>query len=84
MGREFLILNKLNDGFPYCPKTYVHCTDPPVIGDEFYVIAPVEGIILRSDIPAELNFTAEKPKHSVKVLSINWWICTNSIIRPAV
>lgn len=62
MGREFLILNKLNDGFPYCPKAYVHCTDSSIIGDEFYVMERVEGIILRSDIPAELNFTAEKTK----------------------
>ena len=62
MGREFLILNRLNDGFPYCPKAYVHCTDPSVIGDEFYVMQRVEGTILRSDIPAELNLTAEKTK----------------------
>ncbi len=62
MGREFLILNRLNDGFPYCPKAYVHCTDPALIGDEFYVMQRVEGIILRSDIPSELNFTAEKTK----------------------
>lgn len=62
MGREFLILNRLNDGFPYCPKAYVHCTDSSVIGDEFYVMQRVEGTILRSDIPAELNLTAEKTK----------------------
>ena len=60
MGREFLILNRLNDGFPFCPKAYVHCTDPALIGDEFYVMQRVEGIILRSDIPSQLNFTAEK------------------------
>ncbi len=62
MGREFLILNRLNDGFPYCPKAYVHCTDSSVIGDEFYVMQRVEGTILRSDIPAELNLTADKTK----------------------
>lgn len=62
MGREFLILNKLSDAFPYCPKAYVHCTDPSIIGDEFYVMERVEGIILRKDIPQELNFTPEKTK----------------------
>ena len=41
MGREFRILNQLNDGFPYCPKAYLHCTDDSVIGDEFYVMQRV-------------------------------------------
>ncbi|UDU83049.1 phosphotransferase family protein [Pseudomonas sp. HN2-3] len=60
MGREFRILNQLNDGFPYCPKAYVHCTDEHLIGGEFYVMERVKGIILRSDIPAKLNFDAAK------------------------
>lgn len=60
MGREFRILNQLNDGFPYCPKAYVHCTDERLIGGEFYVMERVKGIILRSDIPAELNLDVAK------------------------
>jgi aminoglycoside phosphotransferase (APT) family kinase protein len=60
MGREYRILNQLNAGFPYCPKAYVHCTDESVIGAEFYVMERVKGIILRSKIPAELNFSAEQ------------------------
>lgn len=58
MGREFRILNQLNQGFPYCPKAYVHCTDEALIGAEFYVMDRVEGIILRSDIPSELDLDA--------------------------
>ena len=60
MGREFRILNQLKDGFPYCPKAYVHCTDESVIGAEFYVMERVNGIILRSDLPAELGLDASK------------------------
>ncbi len=60
MGREYRILNQLNAGFPYCPKAYVHCTDESVIGAEFYVMERVKGIILRSDMPAELSFSAEQ------------------------
>ena len=60
MGREYRILNQLNAGFPYCPKAYVHCTDESVIGAEFYVMERVNGIILRSDIPAELNLDASR------------------------
>ncbi|MGP0173090.1 phosphotransferase family protein [Pseudomonas sp. NCHU5208] len=60
MGREYRILNRLNAGFPYCPKAYVHCTDESVIGAEFYVMERLKGIILRADMPAELNFTPEQ------------------------
>lgn len=60
MGREYRILNQLKDGFPYCPKAYVHCTDESVIGAEFYVMERVNGIILRSDLPPELGLDAAK------------------------
>ena len=60
MGREFRILNQLKDGFPYCPKAYVHCTDEAVIGAEFYVMERVKGIILRSELPAELGLDAPR------------------------
>ena len=60
MGREYRILNQLNAGFPYCPKAYVHCTDESVIGSEFYVMERVNGIILRADLPTELNFSPEQ------------------------
>lgn len=58
MGREFRILNQLRDAFPYCPKAYLHCTDESVIGAEFYVMERVKGVILRSELPAELNLDA--------------------------
>jgi aminoglycoside phosphotransferase (APT) family kinase protein len=55
MGREFRIINQLKDAFPYCPKAYLHCVDESVIGSEFYVMERIKGIILRSDLPADLN-----------------------------
>jgi aminoglycoside phosphotransferase (APT) family kinase protein len=62
MGREFRILNQLKDGFPYCPKAYVHCTDESVIGAEFYVMERVKGIILRSDLPPNWASMPARPK----------------------
>ncbi|MDP3848099.1 MAG: phosphotransferase family protein [Pseudomonas sp.] len=62
MGREYRILNQLNTGFPYCPKAYVHCTDESLIGSEFYVMQRVNGIILRADLPSELNFDAKQTR----------------------
>ncbi|MCY1407008.1 Phosphotransferase enzyme family protein [compost metagenome] len=60
MGREYRILNQLNSGFPYCPKAYVHCTNESIIGAEFYVMERVKGIILRSDLPQELDLDAAR------------------------
>lgn len=62
MGREYRILSQLNAGFPYCPKAYAHCTDEALIGDKFYVMERLKGIILRSNMPKELNFTAEQTR----------------------
>lgn len=59
MGREYRIINQLKDAFTYCPSVYAHCTDESVIGSEFYVMERVKGIILRSDLPPELNLTVE-------------------------
>ncbi|WP_282342555.1 phosphotransferase family protein [Pseudomonas sp. PS02288] len=62
MGREFRILNQLRDDFPYCPKAYVHCVDESVIGAEFYVMERVKGIILRADLPTELNLDGARTR----------------------
>ena len=59
MGREFRILKQLHGAFPYCPKAYVHCTDTQVIGAEFYLMERLNGIILRADLPSELNLDAQ-------------------------
>ena len=60
MGREFRIINQLKDAFPYCPKAYLHCVDESVIGSEFYVMERIKGIILRSDLPTDLNLDADQ------------------------
>lgn len=62
MGREYRIINQLKDAFPYCPKAYLHCTDESVIGSGFYVMERIKGIILRSDLPKELNLTAPQTR----------------------
>lgn len=59
MGREYRIINQLKEAFAYCPVVYAYCSDESVIGSEFYVMERVKGIILRSDLPAELNLTVE-------------------------
>jgi aminoglycoside phosphotransferase (APT) family kinase protein len=62
MGREFRILNQLRPAFAYCPQAWLHCADENVIGAEFYLMERVEGIILRTDLPGELNFDAQRSR----------------------
>lgn len=60
MGREYRILSQLYSGFPYCPKAYLHCTDTTLIGAEFYLMERVRGIILRANLPAELQLSPDR------------------------
>jgi aminoglycoside phosphotransferase (APT) family kinase protein len=62
MGREYRIINQLKGAFAYCPKAYVHCTDESLIGSEFYVMERIKGIILRSDLPAELGLHSSQTR----------------------
>ncbi|PKM05406.1 MAG: phosphotransferase family protein [Gammaproteobacteria bacterium HGW-Gammaproteobacteria-6] len=66
MGREYRIQKQLGQAFPYCPKVFAHCTDESVLGCEFYVMERVKGIILRSEIPAELGLDASKTRELCK------------------
>ncbi len=50
MGREALVMSALAGRFPV-PAVLAQCTDPDVIGQPFYVMERVRGIILRSDLP---------------------------------
>lgn len=55
MSREFRILNGLKEAFPYCPRAFILCSDETLIGSPFYVMERLKGIILRSDLPPELQ-----------------------------
>jgi len=51
MGREFRVQGQLRPWFPYVPEVLAFCDDPAVIGSPFYVMARIEGVILRYDLP---------------------------------
>jgi aminoglycoside phosphotransferase (APT) family kinase protein len=55
MGREFRVLSRLNDVFPYCPRPLAYCDDPAVLGEPFYLMERIEGIVLRRDPPDGLS-----------------------------
>ncbi|HEX3539120.1 MAG TPA: phosphotransferase family protein [Acidimicrobiales bacterium] len=51
MGREFRVQRQLKGWYRYVPDVLALCDDPAVIGSVFYVMARVEGMILRRTIP---------------------------------
>ena len=56
MGREFRMLSALHPVFPYCPRPLAFCADHEVMGCDFYVMERIQGIILRRQLPPELDW----------------------------
>ncbi len=59
MSREYRMLTALRPVYPYCPNALLYCDDEEVMGSPFYVMERLTGIILRKDIPKEMNLSQE-------------------------
>ena len=59
MGREFRVLSKLHPAYSPAPKVLLYCDDDSILGAPFYLMEPIRGIILRRNLPAGLDFSAE-------------------------
>src|ERR1700688_2474183 len=59
MGREFRVLSKLHAHYPPAPQVLVFCDDESVLGAPFYLMEPIHGVILRRDVPPDLDFSPE-------------------------
>ena len=59
MGREFRVLSRLHAVYPPAPKVLAYCDDESVLGAPFYLMDPIKGIILRRDLPAGVEFSAQ-------------------------
>jgi aminoglycoside phosphotransferase (APT) family kinase protein len=57
MGREFRVLSKLHAHYPPAPHVLLFCDDISILGAPFYLMDPIHGIILRRNVPAELDFS---------------------------
>lgn len=55
MVREARVMEALKPHYSYVPDVYAICEDPEVLGDPFYVMERLNGIILRTDIPEGLG-----------------------------
>lgn len=57
MGREYRLQAALRPVFSFVPKMYAYCEDPAIIGDEFYVMERLNGIIPRKNLPRDLSLS---------------------------
>lgn len=57
MGREYGVLSRLHAVFEPAPRPILHCTDDSVIGAEFYIMTRLRGVILRRDLPADVELS---------------------------
>ncbi len=55
MGREYKILHALSKSYSKAPRPYLYCEEESVIGAPFYVMERVQGVILRSKMPKEMQ-----------------------------
>jgi len=60
MGREYRVLSRLCRVFPYCPEPVAFCDESAVLGEPFYLMRRLAGVILRKDLPPGLSLSAER------------------------
>jgi aminoglycoside phosphotransferase (APT) family kinase protein len=62
MGREFRVLAKLHAVYPPAPEVLAFCDDADILGAPFYLMQPIHGVILRKNLPPEINLSPEKAR----------------------
>ncbi|MEQ6204712.1 phosphotransferase family protein [Sulfitobacter sp. HNIBRBA2951] len=67
MGREYRLQKALRPVFPLVPKMHAFCDDPAIIGDEFYVMERLNGVIPRKNLPRDVALSPEEVRR----------LCTN-------
>ncbi|HEX4872177.1 MAG TPA: phosphotransferase family protein [Nevskiaceae bacterium] len=62
MGREFRVQSALKPVYPAVPTMVGLCTDPGVLGAEFYVMDRIAGIIPRKNLPDGVQLSREQTR----------------------
>jgi aminoglycoside phosphotransferase (APT) family kinase protein len=62
MRREVVVQRELRPRYPLVPDVIGFCEDPGVLGSEFYVMTRVDGVILRSNLPAGLDLSPDRAR----------------------
>ena len=62
MGREYRILSRIHSAFPYAPRPVLFCADTGVLGEEFYLMERLGGLILRRDLPPGMRLSPDEAR----------------------
>lgn len=62
MSREYKVLSALQGHFKYAPKPLAFCDDISLLGEPFYVMERIKGIIIRQSFPSALGFSIDDKK----------------------
>jgi aminoglycoside phosphotransferase (APT) family kinase protein len=62
MQREYRVQSKLRPVYPYVPDVLAMCTDPDVLGSDFYVMQRIDGLILRGDLPEGMTLSGQQAR----------------------
>ena len=60
MRREYTVQKQLKPVYPYVPNVLALCTDPAVVGSDFYVMDRIDGMILRGDLPEDMSLSPDE------------------------
>jgi aminoglycoside phosphotransferase (APT) family kinase protein len=55
MGREYRVLSALHAVYEPAPRPFAYCEDPSVIGAPFYLMERKRGIVIRTELPPQLD-----------------------------
>ena len=59
MSREYKVLSKLHGHYAQAPEVLAFCDDESVMGADFYVMERIKGVILRKELPENIDFPPE-------------------------
>lgn len=60
MAREYRVLSRLRPVFPYCPEPVVFCEDASVLGEPFYLMQRIRGLVLGKQLPSGLTLSSAR------------------------
>jgi aminoglycoside phosphotransferase (APT) family kinase protein len=71
MEREYTMLRAVRSVYPRVPEVLLYCEHPDVIGAPFYIMERVQGVILRSKPPEDVDVSAPVMKRLSTLLVDN-------------
>lgn len=78
MLREARILEGLRPQFDKVPEVYLTCDDERICGAPFYVMEPIDGLILRGDVPEGLELEEGRAGRLCESL-VETWVALHAV-----